>query len=152
MGQHRSRRSERGLSYAVSGLREKSAKYPTMKSYKELHVWQLAMDITVDVYKATRVYPKDEVYNLVSQMRRASVSISSNIAEGQSRGHLREYVQFLSTSYASAAELETQIELSHRLEYIDKLTYDRLLDKADQVQRMLRKLMQSLRKPLTSNR
>ena len=87
------------------------------KSYKELIVWQKAMDLVVEVYDLIVLLPKTEQYALASQMRRAVVSIPSNIAEGNSRNTTKEYVQFLNIALGSKAELETQIEICKRLGY-----------------------------------
>ena len=84
-------------------------------SYKDLIVWQKAMDMVVAIYELTENFPKEELYGLTSQMRRSAVSIPSNIAEGRSRGSKKEYLQYLRISYASGAELETQIDIAKRL-------------------------------------
>lgn len=84
-------------------------------SFKDLIVWQKARDVAVLVYRATESFPKSELYGLTSQMRRAAISISSNIAESYNRFHRREKDQFLSVAFASGAELESQIEVSKLL-------------------------------------
>ncbi|MCX6765830.1 MAG: four helix bundle protein [Candidatus Moranbacteria bacterium] len=76
-------------------------------SYKNLIVWQKAIDLVGDIYKLTEKFPKSEMYGLSSQMQRAAVAIPSNIAEGQKRTHKKEFIQFLYVSYSSGAELET---------------------------------------------
>ena len=114
-------------------------------SYRELIVWQRAMELTVAVYTLTEQYPKSELYGLVSQTRRATVSIPSNIAEGRMRGGKKEYCQFLLIAYASGGELETQLELAHRLSFgktLDFREVDRLLL---EVMKMLNKMLSSLR-------
>jgi len=83
-----------------------------LKSYKDLIVWQRSMELVIAVYFLTEKYPKSELYGLVSQMRRAAVSIPSNIAEGRRRGSKKEFRQFLIIAYSSGAELETQIEIT----------------------------------------
>lgn len=88
-----------------------------VQSFRGLRVWQAGMELVVAVYELTRELPKSEVYGLFSQMQRAAVSVPANIAEGQSRQHLREYLQFLSVARASLAELETYLELMPRLGY-----------------------------------
>lgn len=88
-----------------------------MLDYKELHVWQKAMELVEEVYKLTGDFPKEEMYGLTSQIRRSAVSIPSNIAEGSSRAGTKEFIQFLSIARGSAAELETQLILSSRLGY-----------------------------------
>ncbi len=86
-------------------------------SHKELLVWQKSMRLVILVYKLTKGFPKDEQFGLVSQMRRAGVSIASNIAEGKNRGTRKEYRQFLLIAYGSANELETQLEIVRQLSY-----------------------------------
>lgn len=88
-----------------------------LSSYKELIVWQKAMDLAVEVYRLTDLFPKSEIYGIVSQMRRAAVSIPSNIAEGYGRKYTKEYNQSLSVTYGSTQELETQLILSERLQF-----------------------------------
>ena len=93
-------------------------KTKSLKSFKELIVWQKAYELVLEIYKITKDFPKFEAFGLVQQMRRAAVSIPSNIAEGYSRKHKTEYHQFLSIAYGSLAELETQYLLSIDLDYI----------------------------------
>ena len=98
------------------------------KSFKDLIVWQKAYLLVLEIYKITKDFPKPEIYGLAQQMRRAAVSIPSNIAEGYGRGHKAEYRQFLSISYGSLSELETQYLLAVDLMYISKLeTIENLL-------------------------
>lgn len=94
-------------------------------SYKELIVWQKSMELVKTIYLLTDLFPKDELYGLASQMQRASVSIPSNIAEGYLRGHKKEYIQFLSISLASAAELETQILICKSLNKFNNLDFSK---------------------------
>lgn len=89
-----------------------------VKSYKDLIVWQKSTDLCVLVYKITSVFPKSEVYGLTSQIRRACVTIPSNIAEGQMRGHKPEYIQFLRIAYGSGGELETQLLVALKTGYL----------------------------------
>ncbi|MDO8617398.1 MAG: four helix bundle protein [Candidatus Uhrbacteria bacterium] len=95
-----------------------------MNTYKDLKVWQKAIDLVVAVYQLTDGFPREEIYGLTSQMRRAAVSIPSNIAEGKLRGHQKEFRQFLFIAYGSGAELETQIEIAKRLSHTNQLSYD----------------------------
>ena len=90
-----------------------------VNSYKDLIVWRKAMDLVVEVYKITEGFPKTEIYGIISQMRRCSVSIPSNIAEGRRRSSEKDFKNFLIIAYSSGAELETQIEISKRLSFID---------------------------------
>lgn len=86
-----------------------------LQSYKQLIVWQKSMNLVTQIYVLTKLFPKEETYSLVSQMRRAAVSIPSNIAEGYARRSHKEYLQFYSISYGSALELETQVEIAKRI-------------------------------------
>ncbi len=111
-----------------------------INSYKELIVWQKAMELVVDVYKLTEGFPKSELYGLTSQTRRCAVSIPSNIAEGRRRRGDKDYAHFLIIAYGSGSELETQIEIAKRLPFGKNLNFakvDRLLD---EVMRMLNKM------------
>lgn len=87
----------------------------TARSYKDLVVWQKAIELVAAIYKLTEKYPEAERYNLVSQMRRSAVSIPSNIAEGRHRGTKKDFLQFLRIAYASGTELETQVTISKRV-------------------------------------
>lgn len=89
-----------------------------ISTYKDLDLWKESMNLAEDIYRVTRDYPDTEKFGLVTQMRRATVSIPSNIAEGYRRKGRGEYIQFLSYAYGSASELETQIELSRRLTFL----------------------------------
>ena len=113
-----------------------------MKSHNDLKVYQEAMDLVTDVYKLTNNFPESEKFGLTSQIRRCSVSIPSNIAEGAARESKKEFKRYLYISLGSASELETQIEISRRLNFIDDSTD--LKDKIFYIKRMLIKLIQSL--------
>jgi four helix bundle protein len=97
-----------------------------LKSFRELIVWQKSMELVEAVYLHTRSFPREEIYGLTSQLRRAAVAIPSNIAEGQSRNTSGEFLQFLGISIGSLAELETQVELAFRLRYLPVSEPDRL--------------------------
>lgn len=116
-----------------------------VKSYKDLIVWQKAMVVVKDVYKITQGFPKEELYGLVSQMRRAAVSIISNIAEGNSRGYKLEYIQFLKIAYASCAELEAQLLVSKELDFIKDGFVDIIEERLQEIMRMLNGLISKLR-------
>ena len=90
-----------------------------VKSYRDLEVWRLGLDLVETIYRCTAEFPKSETYGLSAQMRRAAVSIPSNIAEGQARSSSKEFLHFLSIALGSLAELETQIELANRLGYME---------------------------------
>jgi four helix bundle protein len=114
-----------------------------MKSYKDLIVWQKAYNLSLLIYKVTSNYPKEEVFGLVSQMRRASVSIISNIAEGNARG-TKEYIQFLKIAFGSGAELEVQIELSKDLNLLKKEEYITITTLHTEVMKMLNVIIKKL--------
>jgi four helix bundle protein len=90
----------------------------SISRFRELRAWQLGMDLTERVYLITDSFPKSEIYGLTSQIRRSAVSIPSNLAEGHGRTSGKEFLQFIAVAYGSICELETQILLSHRLNYI----------------------------------
>ncbi len=108
-----------------------------MRGYRDLETWQNAMELVKEVYVATRHFPKDELYGLTSQLRRAAVSIPSNIAEGCGRNSRNELRHFLGQARGSLAEVETQLELARSLGYLDTTTATALLSKAAQLGRML---------------
>ena len=118
-----------------------------MESYKDLLGYQKGYKLSLEIYEATRNYPKEEMYGLISQMRRSAVSIPCNIAEGYRRGYRKEYLQFLHIAYGSCSELETLLSLSHDLTLIDKVTFERLYQLQEEVSRLLRGLIASLSKP-----
>ncbi len=111
-----------------------------MHNYKELKVWLKARELVKFIYKLTTKFPKEEVYGLTSQMRKAVISISSNIAEGSGHSSNKEFNHFLEISYSSASELETQLILSFDLEELNEGN-----DRINEVQKMLKGLMNSLR-------
>ncbi len=115
------------------------------KTYRDLIVWQKAIDLTIQIYTLTKRFPKDELYGLTAQLRRAVVSIPSNIAEGQSRGCLNEYIQFLKIAYASAAELETQLLIAYKISYMSFSDYEKLLSLLFEVMKMLNSLLFKLK-------
>jgi len=117
-----------------------------IQSYKNLIVWQKAMDLVVEIYNLTNKFPKSELYGLVSQMKRCAISVPSNIAEGRRRGSRKSYLNFLLIAYSSGAELETQIGIAKRLNFINKLDFEKVDNLLDQVMRMLNKITYKLRK------
>ena len=116
-----------------------------IKSYRDLDVWQKAMGLVTEMYEVTDRFPKSEMYSLSSQMQRAAVSIPSNISEGYGRGSTSDYARFVSIAIGSAFELQTQIEISYNLRYIDSVTFQRLNDSVETIQRMLRGLGKSIK-------
>lgn len=116
-----------------------------IESYKNLIVWQKSMDLVLFIYKLTGEFPKGEIYGLVSQMRRASVSIPSNIAEGSRRSSRKDFRNFLLNAYGSGAELETQIEIAERLQLGVNKDYSKTKDLLSEVMRMLNKMTRELK-------
>ena len=123
-----------------------------MKSHKELLVWQKSVDLAEAIYRITELFPKHQQYSLCQQMQKAAVSISSNIAEGSGRNSTKEFLHFLSISYGSMAELETQIIIAQRLQFISIHEYEPLLAQIQEIGKMLNGLQASVRKNLTDHR
>lgn len=115
-----------------------------MHNFKDLKVWQKSIDLAVEVYKATALLPSDERFGLISQMKRCSVSISSNIAEGSGRGSSAQFKYFLKISQGSAFELETQLIISNKLELLDDELAENLIDKTMEIQKMIYALDKSI--------
>ncbi len=114
-------------------------------SYRNLEVWQFAMDWTELVYRASAGWPKDERFGLTSQVRRAAVSVASNIAEGAARRTTGEFLQFVGIARGSLAEAETQLMIAARLGYLEPGVESRLMTAADRISRMLVSLAAALR-------
>ncbi len=125
-----------------------SAEYKESKieSFCELVVWQRAMQLANIVYDLTLKFPKEEMFGLSSQMRRASISIASNIAEGSQRGGKKEFIHFLTIARGSLAELLTQLILACDRKFIDQQEYKKAHDLIDEVSRMSMRLIQSLKR------
>jgi four helix bundle protein len=115
------------------------------RSYRDLEVWKRSLYLVENVYKATSQFPSTENFGLIQQIRRAAVSIPSNIAEGQFRSFTKEFKQFLPISLGSAAELETQLIIANKVNYLDVSKYDSLLDELEIIMKMLKKLSFSLK-------
>jgi four helix bundle protein len=122
----------------------------TLKSYKDLKVWQRSYQLCLEIYKITKGFPDEEKYGLTSQLRRAAVSVPSNISEGYGRKTTPEYIQFLYIAYGSVCEIETQILLSGDLGYISNGKLAMLKEGIREIERMLKALIRSLEnKPST---
>ena len=115
-----------------------------MANFKELLVWQKSIDFVTEIYKITEHFPKYEMYGLTSQIRRASVSVPSNIAEGNSRRSKPDYLQFLKISRGSCAEVETQLLISKNLQFINETQYLKLNQNIIEISKMLNGLINPL--------
>jgi four helix bundle protein len=117
-----------------------------MSNYKNLKVWADGVNFVVEIYKITARYPKEEKFGLVSQMRRAAVSIPSNIAEGATNRSKKEFSKFIRIAKGSLSELETQIIISFKLGFITEKSYNKIIEQSEQISRMLAGLVRSLKK------
>jgi four helix bundle protein len=115
-------------------------------SYRDLIVWQKAIAMVTEIYRATQSFPRQETYGLTSQVRRSAVSVASNIAEGQGRLSRREFHYFLSVARGSLIEMETQIVIAENLGYLSPAEVRKLADASGEVSRLLPGLMQALQK------
>ena len=115
-----------------------------IKSYKDLDIWKRSIKLVEDIYRLTKSFPKEELYGLTSQMRRAAVSIPSNIAEGFTRFYNKEYKQFLYIALGSCSELSTQIIIASRLKYFDNNKIEQLLNEIDEICKMTMSLIKKL--------
>jgi len=115
--------------------------------FKQLKVWRKAHEMTLDTYRVTAAFPKEEMYGLTSQLRRASASIGANIAEGCGRRSDGEMCRFLQIARGSASEVEYHFLLARDLRFLDEKEFQKLTRQADELQRMLTGLMQSVRSP-----
>lgn len=113
-------------------------------NYRDLVVWQKAMDLTIGIYVASGSFPRSEVYGLSSQMRRAAVSTASNLAEGHTRRSTSEYQRFLSIAQGSLSEVETQMLIARRLSYLEEPAGEHLLKLSDEIGRMITGLRKAL--------
>ena len=122
-----------------------------IRSYRELEVWQKAIDLVVECYRISERFPKTELYGLTSQLQRAAISVPANIAEGQGRTHTKEFLNHLSIAYGSLMEIETHLQIAARLNYLDLPALELLLEKSAVVGRMLNGLMQALNRKLSTD-
>ena len=115
-----------------------------IKNFQDLRIWQKGIEVVRDIYILTKKFPKEELYGLTSQMRRSAVSVPSNIAEGFRRYHNKEYKQFLYITMGSCAELETQIVISHELNYLNDTDKIEIIEKLKYICRMINQLIKKL--------
>jgi four helix bundle protein len=123
----------------------------TIRSYRDLEVWQKGMDLAAECYRITEGFPGHERYGLASQPQRAAASVPANIAEGQARQHTKEFLQFLSVASGSLAEVETYLLLAVRLNYLPQEHADRLLEQTAQIGKMLTNLRKALRNRVSAS-
>jgi four helix bundle protein len=116
----------------------------TIKTFRDLLVWQKAMVLVTEIYRASKSFPKEEAYGLTSQLRRCAVSIPSNLAEGYARRSRADYTRFVQIATGSLYELDTQLEIALNLEYLTKARYIELHAQAREIERMLSSLHQKL--------
>ncbi|HVW38867.1 MAG TPA: four helix bundle protein [Pirellulales bacterium] len=120
----------------------------SVRSYRDLDVWRLGIELVEEIYMVTRALPKSELYGLTSQMQRAAVSVPSNVAEGQQRESTKEFLHHVSYSLGSLAELNTLLAICERLSYSDSVRISALSAKTESIGKMLRSLQRSLRAKL----
>ncbi len=123
----------------------------TVQHYRELKVWQAAMSLAEQCYAATKSFPREELFGLTSQIRRAAASVPANIAEGQGRQHTKEFLNFLSVARGSLMEVETHLLLSQRVGLLNQSTLDSLLTVSAEISRMLSGLRRALEKRVASD-
>jgi four helix bundle protein len=116
------------------------------KPHKKLLIWARALDLVAEVYRVTKTFPADERFGLASQMRRAAVSIPSNIAEGAARRSRKEYIHYLYQARGSVSEIDAQLEIARRLDYLSDAAFRQLQDKSDELGRMMNALIVALAK------
>jgi four helix bundle protein len=115
-----------------------------MKTYRDLIVWQKAMQMVTCIYQLTGDFPKNELYGLTSQIRRCAISIPSNIAEGYGRNSTDDYLRFLNISQASLYELQTQLEISANLNFLEKVDFEKIYEATREIERMLSSLIMKI--------
>jgi four helix bundle protein len=116
----------------------------TIRSYRDLIVWQKAIALVTAIYTMTKKFPRDEIYGLSMQIRRCAVSIPSNIAEGYGRNATKDYLRFLHIAIGSLYELQTQEQIAFNLNYFDKETYTRIDESSREIERMLSSLIRKI--------
>ena len=116
-----------------------------MAHFKELIVWQKSINLVTEIHRITEKFPSNEIYGLTSQLRRACVSVPSNIAEGNTRRSKADYLQFLRIARGSCSEIETQIIISKNLEFIDDNTFETLILNIIEISKMINGLINSLK-------
>jgi len=116
-----------------------------VKTHRDLNLWKESIHFVTDIYTITKTFPKTEIFGIVNQLRRASVSVPSNISEGAARQSQKEFIQFLYIALGSLAEIESQLVISKNLEYLNKKQYEELIEKLNKIQRMLFGLIKKIK-------
>ena len=116
-----------------------------IRSFRDLDIWKRSVDLAERIYATTKSFPPGEIYGLTQQLRRAAVSVPSNIAEGFGRFHNKEYIQFLFISLGSCAEMTTQLIIAQRLDYIKNNDAENLISEVEQISKMTMSLIKKLR-------
>ena len=117
-----------------------------IQSFRDLEVWKVAMDLAAECYKVTKTFPKDELFGMTSQIRRAAASIPANIAEGQGRDHTKEFLNFLSIARGSHMEVQTHLLLAQRVGLLNEADLQSLLTLCERISQMISRLRQALEK------
>ena len=120
----------------------------TIQSFRDLEVWKVAMDLAAECYRVTKAFPKDELFGMTSQIRRAAASIPANIAEGHGRQHTKEFLNFLSIARGSLMEVQTHLLLAQRVGLLKDADLNQLLPLCERISQMISRLRQSLEKRL----
>lgn len=116
-----------------------------MRPHQKLEAWGKSVDLVVEVYKATDGFPKEEKFGLISQIRRAAVSVPANIAEGAGRSTAKEFAYFISNAQGSASELETELIIAHRLGYLSETLFSQLISSLERIGRLITGLSKHVR-------
>lgn len=114
-------------------------------TYRKLLVWQKSMVFVTTIYKKVKTFPKEELYGLSSQIKRSAVSVPSNIAEGYGRKGHKDYLRFLNIALSSLFELQTQIEIAHNLQFIEKTIFEKLYEQSREIERMLTSFIKKIK-------
>lgn len=121
------------------------------RPHKKMDVWKNSMELAAEIYKVTKNFPKEELYGLTSQLRRAAVSVPSNLAEGAARTGPREFLQFINIAQGSLSEIDTQIELSNMLNFIDNKTFNDIQKRLIRISKQLYGLKRSIKNKIKNN-
>ncbi|TDE07627.1 four helix bundle protein [Flavobacterium sandaracinum] len=116
-----------------------------MSTFRDLLIWQKSMVLVTDIYQLTNSFPKEEIYGLTSQIRRSSVSIPSNIAEGYGRDGNKDYLKFLNIAIASLFEIQTQLEISFNLKYTNEIQFNKIYEESREIERMLSSFIRKIK-------